>query len=103
MYGAKERLRRPRKVFDGVCGWGIFTAVMLVFTSPALAQPKPAKGGPVPAQVSAEDEEELSFTAKVIAGEAMVERGRKEGRYVGLEPEADFLKEIIESAKNSPF
>lgn len=96
-----------RKVFDGLCGFGIVAAVVVSLCSPALGQPRPSGGKPGPRNTSEkpaeEDEDVMKFEVRVPRPEAMMFRERAMTRYQGLEPEADFLQYILESAKNPPF
>ncbi len=97
-----------RKVFDGLCGFGIVAGVVLALGSPALGQPRPSGKPPAPRNttekpVAEEDDDVMKFEVRVPRPEAMMFRERAMTRYQGLEPEADFLQYILDSAKNPPF
>lgn len=97
-----------RKVFDGLCGFGIVACVVVSLSSPVWGQPRPTGGKPGARNtsekpVAEEDEDVMKFEVRVPRPEAMMFRERAMTRYQGLEPEADFLQYILESAKNPPF
>lgn len=101
--------RWARKVFDGLGGCAIVAAVVLALGAPALGQSRPAKGRAAAPRTTSEkpaegeDEDVMTFEVRVPRPEALLFRDRARTRYQGLEPEADFLQYILESAKNAPF